>query len=62
MVKKSKKMMGLRKLEVLGTFMSAMLHLSVTPKSVTEESTICTEKAEEKVMHETVSKCQKSFK
>lgn len=43
-VKKSKKMMGVRKLEVLGTFTSAMLHLSVTPKSVNAESTICTKR------------------
>lgn len=43
-VKKSKKMMDLRKLVVRDTFKNAMLHSWL--KSVTEDSTICTEKAE----------------
>lgn len=58
-VKKSKKMMDLRKLVVRDTFKNAMLHLWL--KSVTGDSTICTEKAEEKVAHEALSKGQKLF-
>lgn len=58
-VKKPKKMMDPRKLVVWDTFKNAMLHLWL--KSITEASTICTEKAEEKVTHEALSKSQKLF-
>lgn len=45
-VKKSKKMIGLRKLEVFDTFKNAVLCLWL--KSVTEESTICMKRQKKK--------------
>lgn len=60
-VQKSKKMIGLRKLEVLDTFKNAVLWLSVA--QICNWRIHCIhEKAKEKVTHEAVSKSQKFFK